>query len=211
MFETISIVVVRLRQQRTIQTLCNARVPLAIARRQQRRVAARVVPNLVTPSDEGCNHSRISTSEALRGLPWAKWILLYQLFRVRRFPHVSSIRGVCFRSKVIPKSVKSIEFCDSFATGSERNRPLGKPISDLFACGAINSGATIELTSKPARRCHHSPPVDDVDGQESPAVASTSHHSPRPSRPARRGASKPRTLLQTTQPPVFSRPCRSAS
>jgi hypothetical protein len=43
-------------------------------------------------------------------LPWAKTIRLQPLFRTRRFPDVLSIRGICFRSRVNPKQVKSIGF-----------------------------------------------------------------------------------------------------
>ena len=50
-------------------------------------------------------------------LTGGKSILLYRLFRVRRFSNVLSIRGICFRSKVNPKRVRSIGFCDSSATG----------------------------------------------------------------------------------------------
>jgi hypothetical protein len=74
MFEMIAIVVVTLREQRTIQTLASI---------------ARFMPSLAVSHDasprgwsqnwshllaSAANHSSISTLEALRGLPWAQGV-----------------------------------------------------------------------------------------------------------------------------------------
>ena len=77
---------------------------------------------------------------------------LQQLFRVRRFPDVSTIRGICFRSEANPKRVKSIGFCDSFATVilAKLSSPGSAPLDDMLAAGAITSGR-IESTSMSKR------------------------------------------------------------
>ena len=65
-----------------------------------------------------CSKSRctISRGDLVAHLPWAKTIRFSPFLRVQRFPKVSTILGICFRSKQIPKEVKGIEFWDSFAT-----------------------------------------------------------------------------------------------
>ena len=74
MFETISIVVVRLRQQRTIQTLATIEclLPfLAVRNDASPHGWSQIWSHLLA---NAANHSRISSSKAPRGLPWAQGV-----------------------------------------------------------------------------------------------------------------------------------------
>jgi hypothetical protein len=61
--------------------------------------------------------ARSSSGMPRREHTLGKSTLLYQLFRVRRFPIVLSIRGICFRSKANPKAGQVDRILGQFRDG----------------------------------------------------------------------------------------------
>jgi hypothetical protein len=65
----------------------------------------------------GCDNRRSrGVAQPGSALPWANTIRFSRLFAFNDFLTFPTIRGICFRSKQIPRQVNTIRFCDSFAT-----------------------------------------------------------------------------------------------
>jgi hypothetical protein len=66
-------------------------------------------------------------------LPWANTTRLHRFHHVRRFTKVFFNRGFCSRSRPNPNGLKTIGFCDSFATAKNRCSISAKQMP--YSCG----------------------------------------------------------------------------